>query len=374
MLNRRDFIKRTVYTGMLAGACSLPVGCASVKREHLNGISTEATERLRNRLDETSRNILHLASLSPSGHNSQPWHVRIEAPHRWIVEPDLLRRLPAVDPDDRELMLSLGAFVENLSIAAGAYGFFADVSLTDLNQSQLTAIQVTLHRDSPTGYPLRRLKARRTVKHGHLSKVLRSRDIESLSNPLEDRLFYFPAGSQHAECIREAAVENYRIQAMRMEAQKELVKWLRLSNRAASRHRDGLSTEGMELNGIKGWYLRHMASPEDFLKESWRRQGIDMTAELAGQGGGWLVIVSPGQTPGDLIETGRRFERMALLARDLGIGIHPMTQILEEKHGFSRIAEYHGEKFYPQFVLRVGYLDSYPNPVSLRRPVAWFTS
>jgi hypothetical protein len=26
----------------------------------------------------------------------------------------------------------------------------------------------------------------------------------------------------------------------------------------------------------------------------------------------------------------------------------------------------------PQFVLRVGYLDPYPDPVSPRRPVNWF--
>jgi hypothetical protein len=26
----------------------------------------------------------------------------------------------------------------------------------------------------------------------------------------------------------------------------------------------------------------------------------------------------------------------------------------------------------PQFVLRVGYIDKYPEPTTLRRPVSWF--
>jgi hypothetical protein len=361
---------------MLAGSGAMLGGCSGVKREDFNDIAAKTSGYLQDRLDETSRNILYLASLAPSGHNSQPWRVRIETPHRWTVETDESRRLPAVDPEDRELVLSLGAFVENLSIAAGAAGFFADIHPTDADTDTVnqSSIQVTLHRDGPTGYPVRRLTSRRTVKHGHLSKLLGNRDIEILSETLDGRLFYFPAGSQHAECIREAAVENYRIQAMRMEAQEELVKWLRLNNREARKHRDGLSTEGMELAGIQGWYLRHIASSDDFLKESWRLKGIDMTAELAGQGAGWLIVTSPGRTRADLLETGRRFERMALLTRELGIGIHPMTQILEEKHGLSQFADHHGEKNHPQFVLRVGYLDRYPDPVSLRRPVDWFTS
>lgn len=84
------------------------------------------------------------------------------------------------------------------------------------------------------------------------------------------------------------------------------------------------------------------------------------------------MITSPGRTVSDLIETGRRFERMALLCRELGIGIQPMTPILEEKHGLDLLKRHHDGPI-PQFVIRVGYLDSYPEPASLRRPVEWFT-
>jgi hypothetical protein len=65
---------------------------------------------------------------------------------------------------------------------------------------------------------------------------------------------------------------------------------------------------------------------------------------------------------------------MAQAARERGIGIHPMTQVLEEKSGRAAIAGNHDRHFVPQFVLRVGYLDTYPAPVSLRRPVEWFVT
>jgi len=73
-----------------------------------------------------------------------------------------------------------------------------------------------------------------------------------------------------------------------------------------------------------------------------------------------------------LIDTGRRFERMALKAREHKLALHPMTQFLEEKEGREAIAKKHDASMIPQFILRVGYLSNYPDPVSLRRPASWF--
>ena len=108
------------------------------------------------------------------------------------------------------------------------------------------------------------------------------------------------------------------------------------------------------------------------MKQSMRKRSVEQTAKLAGQGGGWFVITSNGESVADLIETGRTFERMALMARERKVAIHPMTQILEEEVGRREIASNHDTGMIPQFVLRAGYLDPYPDPVSPRRPVSWF--
>ena len=108
------------------------------------------------------------------------------------------------------------------------------------------------------------------------------------------------------------------------------------------------------------------------MKKSMRKRSVEQTAGLAAEGGGWFVITSPGSSVADLIEAGRGFERMALMARERGVAIHPMTQILEEEVGRRGLASNHDAGMIPQFVLRVGYLDRYPDPVSPRRPVSWF--
>ena len=372
MLNRREFIKRALSTGVALGSSATLNGCSGLTRKDFPAFQ-ESSSPLSS-LDKIAQTILYHAALAPSGHNSQPWRVRIESPDSWIIEADPERRLPSVDPRNRELMLSLGAFVENLSLAAGASGVGTEIKVIARSPYDQNVIHVALHKDRPSNYALQRVKKRRTVKHGHLPKEISAADVTTLSDEIKGHMFYFPRGSNHAACIRDAAVENYRIQASRDDAQQELVRWLRLNHRDTKRHRDGLTTEGMEILGFKGWLVRQFIQPDDFMKESYRRQGVDLIAELAQQGGGWLVITSPGQSVTDLIETGRRFERMALLAREKGIGIHPMTQVLEEKNGIEQIAGSHGSSLFPQFVLRVGYLEKYPEPVSLRRPVEWFVT
>ena len=370
MFNRREFIKESISAGMLLGFGFGLGACSGVKREAIPGGPKEVPATLP--LTKLQREVLYLASLAPSSHNTQPWQVRAASSDTWIVEADARGKLPAVDPRNRELLLSIGAFVENLYLAAGCLGLNTHMQVIAKTCMERDLVRITLQKDAPRNYSLERIRRRRTVKHGQLPKEITAGDIQIMKKETGGELFYFPSGSEHARCIQEAAVENIRIQSNRNTAQRELTRWLRLSDADAQTHRDGLSAEGMEITGLKGWFVRRFASPEDFMKQSYRDQGIDQMAKLAGQGGGWMAITSKGESPADLIDAGRRFQRMALIARELNIGIHPMTQIIEEKHGMIQFTRHHKSGINPQFLLRVGYVDSYPEPVSLRRPVEWF--
>ena len=370
-LNRRNFLKKALAAGSLAvGTGSLLSGCSGIRRSDLP--DQNLAGHTANQLDAVGNSILFHASLAPSGHNSQPWFVRVLNQNEWIIGVDPDRRLPAVDPGNREVMLSIGAFAENLAIAAQTFGLKAEMEVIAKDPFEQDVIKVTLKKAKPVDYPLQRITRRMTVKHDYLSKEINGEDIRALSEHLTGRLFYFPRGSDHATCIEEGAIENFRIQVQRDDAQKELVQWVRLSNKEAERHRDGLTLEGMEIRGFKGWFVRNFIDPEDFMKPSFRKQSIDQVAKLARQGGGWLVITGEGQTVFDLIDSGRRFERMVLTARERNLAIQPMTQYLEEEAGLKQIAAEHEQRVIPQFVLRIGYLNAYPDPVSLRRPVSWF--
>jgi nitroreductase len=370
-ITRRGFIgKASIAATCFAGSGLLLHSCSGIRRVDLNPPGRKY-EPIPN-LSDDSAEILYYASLAPSGHNAQPWYVRVADENTWIIGSDPQYWLPAVDPENREALLSIGAFAENLSIAAGAKGYETVMEIMTDNPLDEQVIKVSLQKSNPRGYPLERLVARRKVKNGHRPTELKGDDVKFLSESLEDHLFYFPRESDHAKCITEGTIEAFRAQAYRDDAQAELAEWIRFSNREAKAHRNGMTTESMEIAGLAGWYVRNFMDKADVMKKSFREQGIKGMTEAAHEGAGWLIITSKGKGVADLIEAGRRFERMWLLARERMIAIHPMTQMLEEKMWRDEVASQHGPEIIPQFILRVGYLDTYPDPVSLRKPVSWF--
>lgn len=367
---RKDFITQGIYAGLaLSGVTALISACGETGRGSLRYETGTLSADV---LPTLHGEILRFASLAPSGHNSQPWLVKISSPDEWILCADRSRRLPAVDPDNRELLLSMGAFLENLSLAAGSLGYGADIRITARTPQDTEIARVTVKRDTARPYPLARIRGRSTVKRNYLNRELSAADVRYLTAPLSGHFFYFPKDSRHSRCISEGAAEAFRLQSMRDDAQRELVQWIRLSDDHARRRMDGLTAESMGITGIGGLIVRNFMKPEDFLTRGNRQRGIDMTARLTTEGAGWIVVTGYSGGVAGIIETGRRFQRMALLARDRMIAIHPMTQVLEEPSGRQALSMNHSDNFDPQFILRVGYLERYPEPVSLRRPVSWF--
>jgi nitroreductase len=72
-------------------------------------------------------NIVQYATLAANGHNTQPWKFAIKD-NTIEIHPDYSRELTVVDPNHRELWISLGCALENLIIAARASGYDAEVS------------------------------------------------------------------------------------------------------------------------------------------------------------------------------------------------------------------------------------------------------
>jgi len=80
---------------------------------------------------DTADNIRYFVQygvLAPSTHNTQPW--RFEVDNNVLrITPDHARSLPQADPTTRNLFVSIGACIENIIVAAQAYGY--EVTLTD---------------------------------------------------------------------------------------------------------------------------------------------------------------------------------------------------------------------------------------------------
>ncbi len=73
-------------------------------------------------LQEQYRFLLRYALLAPSSYNTQPWKCVLNDAGI-AVYADYSRRLPVADPANRQLLMSIGAFLMNLRIAAAHFAF-----------------------------------------------------------------------------------------------------------------------------------------------------------------------------------------------------------------------------------------------------------
>ena len=333
-------------------------------------------------LEKDEMEILYLASLAPSGHNTQPWTVRILEPKHWVIGSDKKRWLPAVDPENRELLLGIGAFIENLVIAAGTFGYEVDIQIIPKNPLDPDIADLRLKKGKTVDFPLEKIRKRRTVRSGYADQEIKAEDLKyvtkheakscTLPNMPSPHSFYFPNNSPKGKYLQEGTIEANRTQAFRDPAQEELANFIRWSNKEAKQYRNGLTPESMEIKGFAGWYVRNFYNLESVLKKGFREQTVDILSKQVKTCGGWLVVTSADSRIPTLIEYGRVFENTLLKIREKMIAIHPMTQMLEEEAWKNKIAKELGVTGEVQWILRIGYLKSYSDPVSLRRPVSWF--
>jgi hypothetical protein len=336
--------------------------------------STKPTLRDRNKtLKPDEKEILFLASLAPSGHNTQPWFVMYLEPYHWVIGNDKSKWLPAVDPTQRETMLSVGAFIQNLEYAAGSFGYACDWTLlATTNQSERVMEVKLIKEQSKNAFDIAKIKTRRTVRSNFLSDVLKEEDLKYLIGSELEFIHYLPTTSKESHFINEQTIEANRLQAYRNPAQQELADWTRFSNKNADKYRDGLTTSSMEIEGVSGWLVRNFYDQDNVMKNDFRERSIDQIKQEVSASAGWILITSKDNSVATLLETGRRMQRLFLKVRQKSIAIHPMTQILEESSTRQTLNQSIGIRENVQFILRTGYLKDYPQPVSLRRPIDWF--
>ena len=195
--------------------------------------------------------ILEYASLAPSGHNAQPWTVRA-GDGELRIGTDRSRWLPKVDPSNREVALSIGAFLENLLIAAPSYGYRADYTATGSDAAGAELLQVKLKKIPLSHASLESLRGRRTVRSGQMPKALSGDDVGRLTAYFDNEAHFFSPASREGRYLAEGTIEANQLQALRDDAQQELAEWIRWTNSGARAHRDGLTPESMEISGVAG--------------------------------------------------------------------------------------------------------------------------
>lgn len=272
-------------------------------------------------LPAAAQALLAAAARAPSSHNTQPWKIAIHEAWRWVLEPDLTRRLAVVDPDGRELWLSLGALCAALSAAAAALG----LALAPCREE---AGRVALNFAPGPHASVAALLRRRSLRQDFAPRPGLTEEWSALSEG-RSNLHFIPmastAGSEIAAATLKANAQQVEIDPV----WEELADWIRWRHADAAANPTGLTPETLELPWLVGQWVRATYSREDVLTRSFRLRGLDQVGQQIRQGEGWLVVTSDQDKPGDWLAAGEALMRFWLRAVPASLALHPMSQALE---------------------------------------------
>jgi hypothetical protein len=296
------------------------------------------------------RFLVRYAVLAPSGHNTQPWLFKVSG-DRLELFADRTRALPVVDPVDRALVISCGAALANLMVAAERFGMDASVTLLpDAGEPDLLAVVQSTGACPASSDPalFRAMTKRRTTRRAFESTlvpeaVLASADAQAASCGVTLHWILEPERSHR---VADLIAEGDRLQCADPSFRRELASWVH-SRRAAGR--DGMSGYAFGMPDL--------LSPVGALIIRTFDMGEGQAAKdhaLAEGSPAIGVFTTPGDQTADWIATGQAMQRALLSITAAGLTSSYLNQPIEVPTLRPRLAMLLGTGAFPQILIRVG--------------------
>ena len=271
--------------------------------------------------------ILDDVKLAPSAHNTQPcvWSYK-----KGIFEASANsnRFLPIADPENKDMLISLGASLEAMKLALNKRGY----SLSDLN----------LNLSGPTYISFKVLKNKETQssilepfilkRYCHRFGFIKSNKTsnEKVQNHFnnDDHSKLLIDEKQMLELAKDHDQATYHF-ISKEKYLKELYQWCRFDKKSHKYFKDGLNLDSMGLNLFEQIGVKVVMRPKVFqiLKKLSLAKTLTAEASKVATATGALFIIAPKDT--NFIEQGQIFYRKWLELTALNMAASPLSTIVD---------------------------------------------
>lgn len=295
---------------------------------------------------------------APSGHNTQPWLFKINDTSI-EVHPDLKKSLPVVDPDNRELFISLGCAIKNLQIAASVKGYVCDIFVSGKG---VTTIYLSKGNGDESLYS--QIDLRQTNRRIYNGALINDYVIQKLCNIPSGNsvhIHYYKQRTSDFIKISDMILQGNTIQMSDNSFLAELKAWMRYNKREAVNKRDGLSYAVFGAPNLPRWLsksiIKNMLNGKQQNKSD--RKKIQSSSHFA-------LFTTETNTITDWINLGQYLQHFLLTCTKMGIAcafLNPPCEL--EKLSVDLAKSLNIQNEYPAIILRIGYAK--PMPYSLRK-------
>ncbi len=296
--------------------------------------------------------LLSYAVLAPSEYNTQPWLFKVT--NRAIEQyADRSRRLPRLDPDDRELVISCGAAFLNLRLALRHFGYADEVEYHFHQHASDFLAQVSLGRRRTATREeqeffhaiLRRRTNRQAFEDRAVPPALLS-TLKELAGR-EGVWFQVVQGEEARQALANLIATGDRVQWADKGFRQELAQWVRPSGLESH---DGLPgyahAKGTFASSVSPFVVRtfDMGNGE-----------AARDRQLAAGSPVLAVVGTAGDRWSDWFSAGQAVEKILLCACAKGVWASFVNQPIEVPSLRAALGEILGRTDFPHIVLRLGY-------------------
>jgi len=311
--------------------------------------------------------IVLRASRAPSHHNAQPWVFRVRA-GEVEVHADPARRMPVADPDDRQLLIGVGAAVYGVRLALRHLGVAPVVRLArDPARPNLAAVVAGvrgLGGASEEDRLYAELNRRRTVRTPFTDDALPVPLQVTLTDVARDEgvALHWVVREGFRRGLAALAVRAEREQQADPDFRAELTRWV--GPKATASHA-GIPHSSLGTTASAG----HVAEfpLRDFTAGS---PGPAAPAGRPEAHPGVVVLGTVTDRRADWLRTGQALHRLLLVASAAGYYASYLNQPLEVPQLRALVRDELSLDDHPQLILRVGRPGGPLPPLTPRRPVS----
>jgi hypothetical protein len=359
-MNRRNFLMLMAAAGVTAAGGYVLYEYTPWLNYDQQAVQTRRPLEKAPPISAQMREFVRYASLAASGHNTQPWKFAIQE-NAIEIHPDLSRRLPAVDPGERELWISLGCALENLLVAARAGGYAPVVTYP----GAADLIHIGLTSDTPQAGPIfEAIPLRQNTRSEYDGQAIRGDDLDQVQAlSLEPGIgLRFVTAPSDLKTVLEYVNQGNLIQYADKAFVEELIHWVRFNKKEAMASLDGLYSVCSGNPEVPRWIGQMVVAGTK------PQQQADVDARKLLSSPGAVVVTSESDDQAAWVRTGQVYERLALQLTALNIKSAFLNQPIEVAKVRSQFqsAIGLGNKL-PQLLVRFGYADAMPR--ASRRPV-----
>jgi hypothetical protein len=273
--------------------------------------------------------LVRAAVLATNAHNTQPWLFRVSS-DRIDLYAVLDRNIGTIDPLRREMYISLGCALENLTLAAVAHGFAPAVQLMPDPSDQTFVARIDLAPGRDADSPLyAAIPARHTDRALYSSQMVAPETLKAMQAliDLPDVSLVWFTGTEEKRTFSDLTLRaTEAIIADPAQAADDFA-WYRTSWSELQTRKDGVTLDAAGIGNVLRVLGKLVPVSREQSDQGWLTATRDTQLPTAAAFGTLAIRDSINNV--QRIQAGRTWQRMHLWATTQGIAMQPLNQVIE---------------------------------------------